>query len=72
MGCWSAEITGHAESTVQWRSGTNRRVYSRGHPWVPGAYPVRTPWVGDQTDPLLELRRTITSGSSCTRHSHFG
>ena len=29
MECRSAEITGDAESAVRWRSGTNRRVYSR-------------------------------------------
>ena len=30
MGRRSAEIAGDAESTVMWRSGTHRRVYSRG------------------------------------------
>jgi hypothetical protein len=30
VGRRSAEITGDAESTVLWRSGTNRRVYFRG------------------------------------------
>ena len=31
LGCRSAQLSRHAESTVQWRSGTNRRIHgSRG------------------------------------------
>src|ERR1700693_3179829 len=33
LGCRSAQVSRHAESTVQWRSGTNRRVHGS-HPQV--------------------------------------